>query len=189
MRTVSPRRRIDRPSRPASIRYREEADIGGLTANRFLHSPSRCPREQPGCPRFPHSDERRHPGLHRRAGRPALQRRIWQALTRGRATASDRPDIPIPFYLLRKRFANLSDDDPSLTWMELAETLKRKMLLEDVLRDERFRYELREDEKRTGQEFNRWVRVGEPAPERRSFHFPGNPDMRWYWIDFEQEWP
>jgi hypothetical protein len=94
-----------------------------------------------------------------------------------------------PFYLLRKRFANLSDDDPSLTWMELAETLKRKMLLEDVLRDERFRYELREDEKRTGQEFNRWVRVGEPAPERRSFHFPGNPDMRWFWIDFEQEWP
>lgn len=80
---------------------------------------------------------------------------------------------------------------------ERAVLLKKLMMLEDLVAGVRYERYAESRESVAGVELKRYRREGEalrldgskPDRMRRYFHLGGDKTSRWYWIDFEKEWP
>jgi len=69
--------------------------------------------------------------------------------------------------------------------------VKHKMILEDVRAGRVYKYEPIIDDKNFGGiEVTKWGRQKDTGKDKkRDFRIPGDDSLKWYWIDFEGEWP
>jgi hypothetical protein len=81
-------------------------------------------------------------------------------------------------------------DNAQLNSQEMADIRYKRMLLQDVLAAKKRQYTAREVDAGGGLRVTEHVATGaQPTYATRGFYFPGDDTIKWYWIDFEEEWP
>ena len=60
----------------------------------------------------------------------------------------------------------------------------------DILKGQKFEYVTKEVKRGGGlQSIEHIKSTKPPTNEARAFYFSGDDTVKWYWIDFEEEWP
>ena len=61
-------------------------------------------------------------------------------------------------------------------------------MLEDILEAHKYEYRT-QDRAKDGVEWVEHIKTTKYTYEARAFFFPGDDTVKWYWIDFDEEWP
>jgi hypothetical protein len=90
--------------------------------------------------------------------------------------------------LMRKTYDDLKGKRGELQDSEYFKLLHSRDLLKDVLEGKTFQYE-RVKRKRAGLLIDDYERKGKPREQERGFTIGNDKAVRWYYLDYEKEWP
>jgi hypothetical protein len=81
-------------------------------------------------------------------------------------------------------------NNATLNTQERADIHWKRAILIDIRNAQKSKFVVQKVKRAGGFEHDEHVKTADkPLYEPRGFYFPGDPRVKWYWIDFEEEWP